>query len=176
LALRVTIDGLCEYFHCDRVYLGWRRLSSVRSQKNLVNSAHLCFKAVQTALMNQKCPYILRISQKAKRVRFQVSVEKGLEVVVPKRFNPSQLPLLLEKNSQWIERALQKAKSFQGLVGRDRFGRCQKTPVSGGGSPNTGSPDTLCCLTNAYRGCPAVRPYGTELAKQRRKEGIKVVR
>jgi predicted metal-dependent hydrolase len=86
-------------------------------EKNLVNSAHLCFKAVRTALMNQKFPYTLRISQKAKHVRFQVSVEKGLEVVVPKRFNPSQLPLLMEKNSQWIERALQKAKSFQGLIG-----------------------------------------------------------
>jgi hypothetical protein len=31
--------------------------------------------------MNQKFPYILRISEKAKRVRFQVSAEKGLEIV-----------------------------------------------------------------------------------------------
>jgi predicted metal-dependent hydrolase len=67
--------------------------------------------------MNQKFPYILRISKKAKHVRFQVSVEKGLEVVVPKRFSPSQVPLLVEKNSQWIERAFQKAKGFDGLVG-----------------------------------------------------------
>jgi len=67
--------------------------------------------------MNQKFPYILRISEKAKHVRFQVSVEKGLEVVVPKRFSPSQVPLLVEKNSQWIERAFQKAKAFQGLIG-----------------------------------------------------------
>ena len=37
--------------------------------------------------MNQKFPYILRISEKAKRVRFQVSAEKGLEIVVPKRFS-----------------------------------------------------------------------------------------
>jgi predicted metal-dependent hydrolase len=67
--------------------------------------------------MNQKFPYTLRISEKAKHVRFQVSVEKGLEVVVPKRFSPSQVPLLVEKNSQWIERAFQKAKAFQGLIG-----------------------------------------------------------
>jgi predicted metal-dependent hydrolase len=67
--------------------------------------------------MNQKFPYILRISEKAKHVRFQVSVEKGLEVVVPKRFNASEVPLLVEKNSQWIERAFQKAKAFQGVIG-----------------------------------------------------------
>jgi len=66
--------------------------------------------------MNQKFPYILRISEKAKHVRFQVSVEKGLEIVVPKRFNASRVPSLVEKNSQWIERAFQKAKAFQGLI------------------------------------------------------------
>jgi predicted metal-dependent hydrolase len=67
--------------------------------------------------MNQKFPYILRISEKAKHVRFQVSVEKGLEVVVPKRFNASEVPLLVEKNSRWIERAFRKAKAFQELIG-----------------------------------------------------------
>jgi len=34
--------------------------------------------------MNQKFPHILRISEKAKRVRLQVSAEEGLEIVVPK--------------------------------------------------------------------------------------------
>ena len=67
--------------------------------------------------MNQKFPYILRIGEKAKRVRFQVSAEKGLEIVVPKRFSPSRVPSLVQKNSQWIERAFQKAKAFQGLIG-----------------------------------------------------------
>jgi predicted metal-dependent hydrolase len=67
--------------------------------------------------MNQKFPYILRISEKAKHVRFQVSVEKGLEIVVPKRFGTSRVPSLVEKNRQWIERALQKAKAFQGMIG-----------------------------------------------------------
>jgi predicted metal-dependent hydrolase len=67
--------------------------------------------------MNQKFPYILRISQKAKHVRFQVSVEKGLEIVVPKRFSASRVPSLVEKNSQWIERAFKKARAFQELIG-----------------------------------------------------------
>jgi predicted metal-dependent hydrolase len=67
--------------------------------------------------MNQKLPYILRISGKAKHVRFQVSTEKGLEVVVPKRFRLSRVPSLVEKNSQWIERAFQKAKATERLIG-----------------------------------------------------------
>jgi predicted metal-dependent hydrolase len=66
--------------------------------------------------MNQKFPYILRTSEKAKHVRFQVSVEKGREIVVPKRFSASRVPALVENDSQWIERAFQKAKAFQGLI------------------------------------------------------------
>jgi len=65
--------------------------------------------------MNQKFPYILRISEKAKHVRFRVSAEKGLEIVVPKRFSVSRVPSLVEKNSLWIERAFQKARAFQGM-------------------------------------------------------------
>src|SRR5271166_1257762 len=29
-----------------------------------------------------------------------------------------------------------------------------RSPLSGGGSRNTGSPDSPCCLNRAYRGCP----------------------
>jgi predicted metal-dependent hydrolase len=64
--------------------------------------------------MSQKLSYILRISPKAKHVRFQVSAEKGLVIVVPKRFSPSRVPSLIEKNRQWIERAIRKAKALQG--------------------------------------------------------------
>ena len=67
--------------------------------------------------MKQKFPYILRVSEKAKHVRFQVSAEKGLEIVVPKRFSTSRVPSLVEKNSQWIERAFRRAKAFQGQFG-----------------------------------------------------------
>jgi predicted metal-dependent hydrolase len=67
--------------------------------------------------MNQKFPYTLRISPKAKHVRFQVSVEKGLVIVVPKRFSPSRVSSLIENNRQWIERAFEKAKAFQEPIG-----------------------------------------------------------
>src|ERR1700745_29388 len=85
-------------------------------KKNLVTSALSWFKVLRATSMNQKFPYILRISEKAKHVRFQVSVEKGLEIVVPKRFSASRVPSLVEKNSQWIERAFQKAKAYEGLM------------------------------------------------------------
>jgi predicted metal-dependent hydrolase len=67
--------------------------------------------------MNQNFPYILRISTKARHVRFQVSVDKGLEVVVPKRFRVSRVPSLVEKNSQWIERAFRRAEMLHGTIG-----------------------------------------------------------
>jgi predicted metal-dependent hydrolase len=66
--------------------------------------------------MNQQFPYILRVSGKAKHVRFRVSIEKGLEVVVPKRFSLSRVPSLIEQNSPWIERAFRKAKAFEGMI------------------------------------------------------------
>ena len=51
-----------------------------------------------------------------------------------------------------------------------------RSPLSGGGSRNTGSSDTPTCLTNAYRGCPTIekRGYSPVAAKERRKEGMKV--
>jgi predicted metal-dependent hydrolase len=67
--------------------------------------------------MNQKFPYTLRISPRAKRVRFQVSAKKGLVIVVPKRFSPSRVSSLIEKNRQWIEKAFEKAKAFQRPIG-----------------------------------------------------------
>jgi predicted metal-dependent hydrolase len=87
-------------------------------KKNLVKSALSWFNVVRLKSMNQKFPYILRVSEKAKHVRFQVSVEKGLEIVIPKRFSASRVPSLVEKNSRWIERAFQKAKAFQGPIGQ----------------------------------------------------------
>src|SRR3984893_8768662 len=80
------------------------------------SSGRQYFKWCKNA-MNQNFPYILRISAKARHVRFQVSVEKGLEVVVPKRFRVSRVPSLVEKNSQWIERAFRKAEVLHGKIG-----------------------------------------------------------
>jgi hypothetical protein len=56
-------------------------------------------KVLRATSMNQKFPYILRIGEKAKRVRFQVSAEKGLEIVIPKRFSMSRVPSLVERTA-----------------------------------------------------------------------------
>src|SRR6516164_8238443 len=67
--------------------------------------------------MNQKFPYILRISEKAKRVRFQVSAEKGLEIVVSKRFSTSRVPSLVQKEQPVDRTGFPKGK---GLPRTDR--------------------------------------------------------
>lgn len=67
-----------------------------------------------------------------------------------------------------------------------------RSPLSCGGSRNTGSPDTACCMSRAYHGCPegpdgerktvedgqeathvGVPLYQIELAKQRKAAGWK---
>jgi predicted metal-dependent hydrolase len=55
--------------------------------------------------------YTIRVSQKARHVRFQVSPERGLEVVIPKRFDPAKVPGLVLKNIRWIERAIAKTRT-----------------------------------------------------------------
>jgi hypothetical protein len=54
-----------------------------------------------------------------------------------------------------------------------------RSPLSCGGSRNTGSPDSPCCLNRAYRGCPMpdgkLPDFVPELAKERKAEGWKPV-
>lgn len=55
-------------------------------------------------------------------------------------------------------------------------GMYQHRGATPSGSRNSGSPDTACCLNNAYHGCPQpedARGYDVELARARRKEGWK---
>lgn len=50
--------------------------------------------------------YTVRESQRAKHPSIQVSVDKGLVVVVPKGFNKQEIPKILEKQRKWIEKTL----------------------------------------------------------------------
>ena len=52
--------------------------------------------------------YSVRVSRRAKHVNLCVRPHTGLEVIVPQRFNKSQIPRIVEKNRDWIERALEK--------------------------------------------------------------------
>jgi len=51
-----------------------------------------------------------------------------------------------------------------------------RSPMSCGGSRNTGSPDSPCCLSRAYRGCPIPLPdFQPDLARERAKDGWRLV-
>lgn len=51
----------------------------------------------------------VRISPKAKSVRLRVSVQKGLEVIVPREYEVTRIPDLLERKRHWIRSALDRA-------------------------------------------------------------------
>jgi predicted metal-dependent hydrolase len=55
-------------------------------------------------------PYTVRVSNKAKRVRLQVSVTDGLVVIVPKGFDQRQIPTLVEERAAWIDKAIGKVQ------------------------------------------------------------------
>ncbi len=51
--------------------------------------------------------YTVRESQKAKYLRLKVSVEKGLEVIIPKGYNRQLIPEILSKKQAWLTKAIQ---------------------------------------------------------------------
>lgn len=56
--------------------------------------------------------YNLRISQRARHVNLKFCPTNGLEIVVPKKFNPKNLTKILEQHRNWIERIQQKIKNI----------------------------------------------------------------
>lgn len=52
--------------------------------------------------------YNVRVSRRAKRVNLCIKPGTGLEVVVPLRFDHSQIDTILRSNQTWIERNLEK--------------------------------------------------------------------
>ena len=55
--------------------------------------------------------YRLRVSPRARDVSLRVTVERGLEVVVPRGYNPALVPRILEHMQGWIRRALDRAEA-----------------------------------------------------------------
>jgi predicted metal-dependent hydrolase len=52
--------------------------------------------------------YKIRKHRLAKYVKLRASTERGLEITVPIRFNPKEIPLILEENKNWILKQLSK--------------------------------------------------------------------
>ncbi|MCX6151719.1 MAG: SprT family zinc-dependent metalloprotease [Ignavibacteriales bacterium] len=53
-------------------------------------------------------PYVTKFSKKAKRIRIQISSDKGLELIVPSRMSITEAEKLLESKKQWIKKHLKK--------------------------------------------------------------------
>ena len=52
-------------------------------------------------------PYSLKISQRARSVRLQISREKGLIITVPTGFNQKLLPGIIQSKSDWIQKTFE---------------------------------------------------------------------
>ena len=55
--------------------------------------------------MSEPIPHQVRVSLRAKNVCFRLSVQDGLQVVVPQGYDLRRIPLLLERKRRWIESA-----------------------------------------------------------------------
>ena len=55
--------------------------------------------------------YTLRTSSRSRHVRLSVSRHSGLEIVVPLRFDTSQIPEIIAQKEEWIRRSLEKLQS-----------------------------------------------------------------
>jgi hypothetical protein len=61
--------------------------------------------------------YRLRESARARHVRLRVTPHSGLEVVVPRGYNPARIPGMLEKKQAWIRAALERTETERRLNG-----------------------------------------------------------
>lgn len=73
-------------------------------------------------LAGRTVAYTVRKSARAKNLRLQVSAEAGLEVVLPKKFNPGSLESILREKQNWI---LDKLNFFSQAVESRRVHREQ---------------------------------------------------
>jgi predicted metal-dependent hydrolase len=57
--------------------------------------------------------YRVRVSPKSRSVRIRVTVQHGLEVVVPRGYDVDGIPALLERKRAWLRTALERAESHR---------------------------------------------------------------
>lgn len=60
--------------------------------------------------------YRLRENPRSRHVRLRVSIEHGLEVIVPRGYDARRVPRLLEQKKGWIEAALERAEANRRLI------------------------------------------------------------
>src|ERR1035438_4862572 len=57
--------------------------------------------------------YRVRVSPRSRNVRLRVSVKSGLEVIVPRGYDPDKVPSVLERKKRWIRAALERAEAHR---------------------------------------------------------------
>jgi predicted metal-dependent hydrolase len=57
--------------------------------------------------------YRVRVSPKGRSVRLRVTLQRGLEIVVPRGYDESKIPALLERKRHWVRAALERAESHR---------------------------------------------------------------
>jgi predicted metal-dependent hydrolase len=55
--------------------------------------------------------YHLRVSPRARNIRLRITMQHGLEVVIPRHYDSAKVPSLLERKKHWIRAALEQAES-----------------------------------------------------------------
>jgi predicted metal-dependent hydrolase len=55
--------------------------------------------------------YRVRVSPKSRSVRLRVTLQQGLEVVVPRGYDEDRIPALLERKREWVRTALERANT-----------------------------------------------------------------
>ena len=57
--------------------------------------------------------YSIRVSARARYLRLRVTIDKGLEVVVPRGYDQRRIPELLTTNHRWVQTALQRVEDVR---------------------------------------------------------------
>lgn len=55
--------------------------------------------------------YHLRVSPRARNIRLRITMQRGLEVFIPRGYDSAKVPNLLERKKNWIRAALDQAES-----------------------------------------------------------------
>ena len=84
-----------------------------------------------TALGGRDVSYSVRVSSRAKRVRLEISKDRGLLVVIPKRFSLADVPNVLKGKSRWILRKLDYFDSQRASEPTHRLGDGDAVPYRG---------------------------------------------
>lgn len=71
-------------------------------------------------LRGRSVPYTLRVGPRARRARLEIN-DEGLTVVVPRRYDRSQVTPLIETNAEWIFKHLDRFSATQPPSWPDRF-------------------------------------------------------